>query len=203
MSYNPLTDFLGLLRNAQDGVEFERMPGTDYVVAAMARMGLFKLYVGQTPPLANQATTVWLKPSQPSWVAEGVVFLWNPITQTYVQATPALWDLLLSPSGYFFQSVSNSSNAIAAGVSILAVQRNAPASTALLLPNMATQFISGRALKIVDWSTAVTNHVVTLTTPDGATIMQQASWQLLSNAAQLSGVTLTPCPDLNGWIIAP
>jgi hypothetical protein len=46
-------------------------------------------------------------------------------------------------------------------------------------------------------------YTITLTTPDGSTIMQRASWQLLSSTEQLSGLMLQPSPDLNSWVIAP
>lgn len=201
MAYNSLTDFLALLRQTSGGVSTERMPGLDYVVAALARAGLFQLSVGQTAPTTNQQSTVWLQPSVPSWVAEGTVWLWNAATGAYAPATPALWNALLAPSGYSFQSVAGAAGAILSGTSILAIQRAAPAATALVLPNLAAQWLTGRPLKIVDWSTAVANHTITLTTPDGSTIMQQASWKLLSSAVQLAGVTLNPSPDLNGWIV--
>lgn len=203
MSYNSVTDFLALIRGTSGGEVIERIPGLDYVVAALVRMGLFRVYVGQVQPLVNQATTVWLKPSVPSWVAEGVVYLWNASTATYEVATPALWANLIAPSGYLFQSAAAASNVVNDGVSILAVQRVAPTATSLVLPNLRNQWLTGRKLQIVDWSTAVVNHAITLTAPDGSTIMQLAQWQLLSNAVQLAGVTLQPCPDLNGWIIAP
>lgn len=203
MSYSPATDFLALLRQTSGGVRTERMPGLDYVVAALARAGLFQLSVGQTAPTANQQSTVWLQPSVPSWVAEGTVFLWNAAAAQYQVATPVLWNLLLTPGGYSFQSVAIANSVVNVGTTILAVQRAAPAATALVLPNLAAQWLSGRPLKIVDWSTNVANHAITLTTPDGSTIMQQASWQLLSTAVQLSGVSLFPSPDLNGWVIAP
>ena len=203
MSYNPITDFLALLRNTSGGERTASIPGLDYVVAAMARVGLFSLSVGQTAPTANQSTTVWLRPSNPSWVAEGAVFLWNAVTASYQPATPALWSQLLSPSGYVFQSAPNPTNIITAGVSLLAVQRAAPAATALVLPNLASQFATGKKLQIVDFSTGVTNHAITVATPDGSTIMQQVTWELLSSSVQLSGVMLTPSPDLNAWVIAP
>lgn len=203
MSYNPLTDFLGLLRQDAGSVELERMPGLDYVVAALARAGLFSLSVGQTAPTSNQSTTVWLKPSVPSWVAEGTVFLWNASAGAYELATPALWNVIFSPAGYAFQSVAGITNAINAGTTILAVRRAAPTATALVLPNLGAQWLTGRPLKIVDWSTAVVNHIITLTTLDGSTIMQLPSLQLLSSAVQLAGVTLHAVPDLNGWVIAP
>lgn len=203
MAYNPITDFLGLLRQSAGSASMERMPGLDFVAAALARAGLFTLSVGQTPPTVNQPTTVWLKPSLPSWVAEGNVFLWNAATGAYELATPALWNALIAPSGYFFQSVALATGIISAGVTILAVQRTAPAATALVLPSLSSQWATGRPLKIVDWSTTVTNHLITLTPSDGSTIMRQAAWSLFSSADQLSGITLHAVPDLNGWVIAP
>jgi hypothetical protein len=207
MTYSPATDFLALIRQTAAGVEVTQMPGLDYVVAALARAGLFQLSVGQAPPTANQSTTVWLKPSIPSWVAEGAVFLWNAGAGQYQPATPALWSALLAgagaTNGYAFQSVSAASAAIVAGTTLLAVQRAAPSATALLLPALAAQRLSGGPLRIVDWSTTVAAHTITITTPDGSTIMRQPSWQLLSTAVQLAGVLLYPSPDLNGWVIAP
>lgn len=98
MSYNPLTDFLALLRSTGGGVRTERIPGLDYVVSALARAGLITLFVGQTAPTVNQSTTVWFQPASPSWTAEGQVFLWNPGTSSFQTATPTLWsDLIAGP----------------------------------------------------------------------------------------------------------
>lgn len=177
------------------------MPGLDYVVAAMARAGLFKLYAGQTAPTANQSTTVWLMPALPSWTAEGIVFLWNSATAEYELATPSLWNQLLSPSQYVFQSAVGASNVVNANTSLLAIQRAAPVSTALILPGLATR--STKPLQIVDWSTGVALHSIALTTADGATIMKQAAWNLQSTPDQLSGITLRPSAELNGWVITP
>ena len=95
MAYDPGTDFLGLLRQ-ESGVELERMPGLDYVVAALSRTGLINLYVGQTAPVSNQTTTAWFKPAVPSWTAEGQLFLWDASVGDYVLATPALWTALFT-----------------------------------------------------------------------------------------------------------
>lgn len=203
MSYNPLTDFLTLLRQSADGVDFERMPGLDYVVSAMARAGMFQLSVGQNPPLTNQPSTVWIKPSSPSWVAEGIIYLWDANAGAYALAVPALWRTLLAPGGYFFQSVVAASGVIAAGTTVLAVQRDAPTTTALILPSLSAQWLAGSDLKIVDWSTNIVNHTVAITTADGSTIMKQSSWRLLSTPDQRTGITLSPVPDLDGWIITP
>lgn len=202
MSYIPTTDFLALLRQTAGAVELARMPGLDFAVAALARAGMFKLWVGQSAPVANQVTTVWLKPALPSWTAEGNIFLYNVSTAAYELATPALWDVLLSPpSAYVFQSVGVPADVVKNGTTLLAVQRTTPDVTALVLPALANR--NGQPLRVVDWSLAVVNHVITLTTPDGATIMRQLSWLLYSTPDQLSGVTLHPSTDLNGWVIAP
>jgi hypothetical protein len=206
MSYNPTTDFLALLRNMGSGVRTEQMPGLDYVVAALQRAGLLtNLVIGQTAPSSNQAATPWFQPAIPSWTGEGVLWLWNAAASTYQVATSALWVAFLfqSTSGYVFQNIATNSAAVLAGTTLAAVQRAAPAATAITLPTLANQFAFARKLQIVDFSTGVVNHTITLTTPDGATIMQQASWQLLSTAVQLAGVMLQPSPDLNSWVIAP
>lgn len=203
MSYSPLTDFLALLRQDGSSVDVARMPGLDYVVSALARAGLCSLSVGQTAPTSNQPATVWLKPSEPSWTAEGNVFLWNAFTSAYELATPTLWTALLtlSLSGYLFQSAANASNAVNALTSLVAVQRAAPTATTLRLPTVLSR--GGKALQIVDWSTGLVNHIVTLVPAAGNTIMRLTSWQLLSTVDQAAGVTLYPATDLNGWVIAP
>jgi len=205
MGYTPATDFLALLRNTGGGVRTEQMPGLDWVVAALARAGLINLVVSATAPTTNQATTAWFQPASPSWTGEGILYLWNALTATYQVATPALWQAYFLPftSGYTFQSISISGLSITAGISLAAIQRVAPAATAITLPNLAQQITSGKKLQIVDFSTSVVNHTITLSVPDTATIMQQSSWQLLSTAVQLAGITLQPSPDLNAWVIAP
>ncbi len=207
MSYDPTTDFLGLLRLVGTGVRSERMPGLDYIVVALNRMGLFALSVSQTAPVVNQATTIWLKPALPSWSAEGVVYIWNPAAAAYQVATFALWQLFINPTGYIFQSLAAANNVINSGVSLAAVQRVAPAATAVVLPALMAQFLTQKNISLVDYSTGfVAGNVHTITvTPVGAgtTIMQRATLQLLSTADSLAGVTLRPCPDLNAWVIAP
>jgi hypothetical protein len=203
VSYDPTTDFLGLLRRDGATVELARIPGLDFFVSAMARAGLCTLSVGQVAPIVNQPNTVWFRPAEPSWTAEGHVFLWNALTDAYELATPALWTTFLtfSLSGYLFQAATNASTAVGATTSLIAVQREAPTATALRLPSVLSR--GGKALQVADWSNNVTNHLVTLTPAAGNTIMKRASWALLSTADQLAGVTLYPVTELNGWVIAP
>lgn len=209
MGYNPATDFLGLLRNTGGGVRTEQMPGLDFVVAALARAGLMTLVVSATAPVINQATTAWFQPAAPSWTGEGILYLWNAAATAYQPATFALWVAFLATgsSAYSFQSVALAAAAVAAGTTLLAVQRAAPASTILTLPNLAAQFATQRKLQIVDFSTAVAAHNIQLITADGSTIMSlngaAPGWNLLSTAVQLAGVMLTPSPDLNSWVITP
>lgn len=98
MAYDPSSDFFALLRRTSGGVELARAPGLDIVLSALARAGLFKLSVGQTAPTVNQASTAWLQPAQPSWTAEGTLWLWNAGTAQYVKATPALFLAMLQAS---------------------------------------------------------------------------------------------------------
>lgn len=204
MAYNPLTDFLALIRNGSGGAAVCEIPGLDYVISAMARAGMFRLSVSQTAPIVNQPTTVWLKSSLPSWVAEGNVFLWNAATLAYEPATPALWEALFVASAAganTFQSTAVAVGIVAVSTTLFAIQRTNPAATAIALPPVAD--FAARALQIVDWSIGVVNHAITLT-PDGAeTIMQLGAFGLFSTADQLAGVTLYPSIDLNGWVIAP
>lgn len=90
MSYNPATDFSGLWRNIAGQVSKLEMPTLDLVVAALARAGLITLSVSATAPVVSQSTTAWLQAAVPSYSAEGVMRLWNPVTSAYVAATPAL-----------------------------------------------------------------------------------------------------------------
>lgn len=96
MSYNYTTDFIGLLRLVGSNVRSERMPGLDYVTAALSRMGFVNLFVGQAAPTVNQASTVWLQPAIPSWSAEGTIWLWSATANAYQPATPALWAALFA-----------------------------------------------------------------------------------------------------------
>jgi hypothetical protein len=202
MSYSPITDFIALLRQTSGGVRTERMPGLDYLVAGLARAEMFSIWVGSAAPVANQATTIWFLPASPSWVAEGAVFLWNASTQSYQPATPALWNALFigTTLATVFQSIAVGAGAINPSTTLLAIERANPGATALTLPAVATRT---RALQIVDWSSAVVNHAITLTPAAGETVMRLTSFELLSTPDQLSGVTLKPSTDLIGWVVAP
>lgn len=97
MAYNPTSDFPAMLRDTGDGMRFERVPGVDWMLAAMARAGMFVLWVNATSaPSANFATTVWLKTANASYASEGSVWLWDVASSTYLPATPYLWQKLFS-----------------------------------------------------------------------------------------------------------
>lgn len=207
MSYSPITDFLSLLRRTPRGDRLAQMPGLDYVIAAMARMQMFTLWTGATAPLTSQASTVWLKPAQPSWSAEGGVFLWNGVTDQFEPATPALWYALLSISfaPYVFQLVTAAAAQVQQNATMAVINRASPAATTLTLPVIGQR--TGRALQIADMSTAIGGeHDITLqpnVADVGATIMRAATWEIVSTPDQLAGVTLYPSTDLNAWVIAP
>jgi hypothetical protein len=97
--------------------------------------------------------------------------------------------------------VTGASATIAAKTTAIAVQRAAPSTTALALPAVADQ--QGIPLRISDWSTAVTDHTITLT-PDGSeTIMGNANYNIFSSATQNGGASLYPSTALGGWYLAP
>lgn len=81
----------------------------------------------------------------------------------------------------------------------VAVQRASPTATALSLPSVLSQ--NGVPLTIVDWSTGVTDHTITLTPSGAETIMQAATFPIYSNAGGLGSVTLYPSTVLNGWYV--
>ncbi len=98
MAYTRTTDFLALLRATGDGVRFERMPGLDWLIAGMAAAGMFALSVSADAPTSDQTVTVWFKPSGSGYAAEGAVWLWDAGTNSYAEATPALWQALFAAS---------------------------------------------------------------------------------------------------------
>lgn len=200
MSYEPTTDFVALLRQLSGSVELARMPGLDFVLSALSRAGMINLWSGQEAPTTNLAATVWIMPALPSWTAEGVVFLYNSGTGAYEKATPALWSALLSTiTSEVYQAVLIASDVVNGGTTLLAIRRSAPAATALVLPAIADRV--GGLLRVVDWSTSITEHAITFTTPDGASIMRQTSLVVYSTPDQRASLTLYPSPDLNGWIL--
>lgn len=200
MSYSPLTDFIALLRQEGTAVELARMPGLDYVLSAMARAGMIRLWSGQEAPTSNQAATVWILPSLPSWVAEGTVFLYNSTSGQYETATPALWSALLSSvTSEVYQQVTTGSANINGGTTLLAIKRSAPAVTTLQLPALADRV--GGLLRVVDWSTSIVEHGISFTTPDGASIMRQSGFAAWSTPDQRAALSFYPSTDLNGWIV--
>lgn len=179
MSYNPATDFLGLLRLAGGGVQSERMPGLDYVVSALSRMGFVSLYVGQAAPTVDQSTTVWLQPASPSWSAEGTVWLWNAgaTPPAYQAATPGLWTT-------FLQSIIISP----AMIPVVAAATLALARTAMGLGSIATQNANAIAVTggTID-GVAITNGTI-----NGAAIT--------ATGAALTGGTINGAAITNGTI---
>lgn len=154
MSYAPTTDFLALVRLLPGGgVRTERMPGTDYLLAAMSRAGMFNLSVSQSAPVLSQSNTVWLKPSlSGSWTEESDVFLWDAGTSSYASASPPLWAALFAV-GQLFPSIVQEITApgpanISTDANIVRVNQLVSAPIDLILPLSATK--TGGVL-VVDW----------------------------------------------------
>lgn len=163
MSYTPSRDFTALLRQTDNGARLESMPGLDYVVAALARAGMFLLSIGQTAPTVDQAITAWFKPAVPSWAAEGALFLWNPLTSEYEFATPELWSILLASGVVPVQVTQDVAvagpTAIVNNAGIVRVM-NVGAPVALVLPLASGKI--GNVL-ISDWLNAAGTNNITIT----------------------------------------
>lgn len=197
MAYSPTTDFLALLRQTSGGVRTERMPGLDYIVAALARTGMITLSIGQTAPAASQAAVAWFKPAVPSWAAEGTMFLWNPATTAYEPATPALWAAFfaLSSSGVLQDVAVAGPTAIGTNTTILRVL-NVGAAVALTLPLASTK--QGGVL-VSDWANLAGTNNITITRsgadvlPNGAT-----SWTIAGDGGSLF---FRPLPGGGGYVL--
>ena len=95
--------------------------------------------------------------------------------------------------------VTGASAVIAAGTTSVAISRAAPATTGLTLPSVTDQ--NGVPLLIIDWSSAVVAHTITLTPAVGETIERNATWPMVSNPAYLARAILYPSVTLDGWIV--
>lgn len=195
MSYNPLTDFLALLRQTGAGVRTERMPGLDYIIAALARAGQFAVVVGQTAPTSNQQTTVWLKPGGLSANAESVVYLFNTGTGVYEIATPALWAILIPGIVTQVTQDVNAAGPVAVLPSANVVRvLNVGAPVTLVMPAANTK-VGG--VLISDWANlAGTNNITIQRTgldvfPNGATSLTIAG----------DGGSLFLRPVVGGYVI--
>ncbi len=196
MSYDPNNDFLALLRQMNGGVRTERMPGLDYVVAALARAGLIMRAGSQTAPTVNTVRTVWFKPSVPSYTYEGVIFLWNASNNEYELATPALWAALFV--------VSNATNIVQDITTIgpVAVQINAGvvrvqnvgAPVSLVMPLSANMLTS---VLISDWANHAGANPITISLSGGETFPGgAATWTIGGDAGS---IFLRPVPG--GYVL--
>lgn len=84
---------------------------------------------------------------------------------------------------------------------VIVISRAAPTATTITLPSATSR--GGLPLSIVDYSTAVTEHTITITPNGTDKIMQQTTWGLISTSASLASMTLYPSTTLAGWFTAP
>lgn len=190
MAYSSLTDFIGLLRQTANGMRAVRMPGLDYVVEALQRAGMFQISVGQSQPVTNQSITVWFRPAVPSYVSEGVVFLWNPATVEYEVATPALWNaLFLAVKQQVTQNVAVAGPTnVQTNADVVLVQ-NVGASVALVMPLSSTK---ANPVLISDWANHAGTNNITITLTGGDVFPNGAVTQII--AADSASVFLRPVP---------
>lgn len=99
MSYAPSTDFIGLWRNQSGGATKAEMPALDFILTTLNRAGLIRLVTSDTQPTSNQPTTMWLRPANPTYIGEGVLYLWDAASSGYLTATPNLFAAYLVALG--------------------------------------------------------------------------------------------------------
>lgn len=85
--------------------------------------------------------------------------------------------------------------------SLVIINRASPATTVLTLPSVVNQ--AGVDLCIVDWSTAVTDHVISFVMAGSETIMRRTDFTIASNAAQNGSAKIRPKISLGGWFTSP
>lgn len=180
------------------------MPGLDYIVAALARMGFIRLWTAQTPPTLNQEVTVWLKPALPSWSAEATVWLWDGEIGAYALANPDLWTALLTNNTQTqqVQIVNVSADTVSRFAQTVVVEREAPTVTTLALPAVSLRS-EGFDLRVVDWSVNIAEHRIILNPNGSDTVMRYPQFSAYSSADRRAGLTLRPIRSLSAWIIAP
>lgn len=203
MPYSPTADFLGLMRQQVDGVSLERMPGLDYVVAALARAGLIKVFIGQSAPMTNRPVTAWFKPALPSWTAEGTLFLWDANAGAYALATPLLWTSLLlavahlPPAPSTIVTHAMSPYTPLSSDTYLSVDATGGAVEISLLQSVAQT----SELSIKDDTGSAPVHSITVRPHSGETVDNYTNLAPLILVSAYDGVRLRP--RINGYSIAP
>jgi hypothetical protein len=99
MTYTPGSDFIALWRNQSGGAAKAEMPSLDFLIAALARAGLITVSFAATQPTSNQAITMWFRPANPTYIGEGVLYLWEAASSSYKTATPTLFAAYLVAIG--------------------------------------------------------------------------------------------------------
>lgn len=113
----------------------------------------------------------------------------------------------VDPDTSGFQEVTSSSDTIDVSTVIVVINRSAPSTTGLTLPDASRR--SGAVVRIVDFSQSVTAHTITLTPFSvGQKIMRQSTYTLFSNDASLAAISLRPIVDPDDasnyvWVYAP
>lgn len=90
---------------------------------------------------------------------------------------------------------------ITAKTSALAITGSALTTTLVNLPSVSAQ--GSIPLRIVDWSTSISGHTITLVANGAETIMHASTWPIYSNSVQATTITLYPSTALSGWYTAP
>lgn len=127
---------------------------------------------------------------------------YGPFVQsgTTVRLTVAQISGVSSGSATVRETFTSSSGTISSTTTDAIVNRAAPSTTALVMPDASVRVPAGQTrgapLMIIDYSTSVTAHLITLTPAFVAQkIMRQSTWGLYSNTDSLAFATFVPIVD--------
>ena len=131
MGFSSANDFFALLRgNASGSQDVLRMPMIDAICQVLADMGAITLVAGPSQPPSNQTTTAWLQTNNPSYNAQGTLFLWNG--NKYIAATPQLFVDFLLASSVTISTMNAAIVAATATANAALAATGVPATTAAL-----------------------------------------------------------------------
>ena len=126
--------------------------------------------------------------------SSGIFFSYRSGWRYLVQGGGTLSSMLEDATGTSLSTYNITSE------STLAIVRNNPATTAVNLPSYTTRINVG-PITVLDWSSNVVQHLITVT-PNGAErIMNATSYTVMSNANFLATATFWPSASLNGWFM--
>lgn len=168
--------------------ELEQLGGQHYIIANTGSLQLLNVVD------SNGVAVVTIGPNETALFASSP-FLWRYLMGSSTGAA-YVSGMLREP-----RVTALASDTVGSTDVTIAIVKAAPTATGIQLPTVASR--NGIPVRIVDWSTAVVEHTITITPAGAETIMRQATWPIVSNTVSLASITLYPSTTLGGWMVLP